>query len=74
MRKRTLVHSLLDDISGVGEKRRNALLTAFGSIDGIRAADMDALAAVPGMNAAAAQAVREFFDNENGVNSEQKGI
>jgi excinuclease ABC subunit C len=62
-RKRKAVRSLLDEVSGIGEKRRNALLAAFGGIDGVRAADEAALAAVTGMNAAAARAVREFFDN-----------
>jgi excinuclease ABC subunit C len=60
-RRAKAVHSLLDDIPGIGEKRRNALLMAFGSIDAIREADEIALAAVPGMNIAAAKTVREFF-------------
>ncbi|MDR1067815.1 MAG: excinuclease ABC subunit C, partial [Clostridiales Family XIII bacterium] len=63
-RKAKAVRSQLDEINGVGEKRRNALLMTFGSIDAIRAAGEAALAAVPGMNAKAAQAVREYFDNE----------
>ncbi|MDR1068640.1 MAG: excinuclease ABC subunit UvrC [Clostridiales Family XIII bacterium] len=62
-RKAKAVRSQLDEINGVGEKRRNALLMAFGSIDAIRAADKEALAAVPGMNARSARAVREYFDN-----------
>ena len=52
----------LTDIPGVGPKRRKALLTAFGSLAGIRAADTEALTAVKGMNAAAAQAVRSWAE------------
>jgi excinuclease ABC subunit C len=61
MRRAKTVRSLLDDIPGIGEKRRNALLTAFGSIDAIREADETALAEIPGMNIAAAKAVHDFF-------------
>jgi excinuclease ABC subunit C len=68
-RKAKAVRSQLDEINGVGEKRRNALLMAFGSIEAIRAADEEALAAVPGMNAKAARAVREFFDKEASASS-----
>jgi excinuclease ABC subunit C len=64
-RRRGAVHSLLDDIPGIGERRRNALLTAFGSIDAIREADEAAIAAVPAMNTAAAKAVRAYFDVED---------
>ncbi len=41
--------SLLDDIPGIGETRRNALLTHFGSLQKIRAASTEELAAAPGM-------------------------
>lgn len=56
--KRTL-HSALDDITGVGEKRRNALLKAFGSVGGIRSASVEALSRVPGMNRKAAERVKQ---------------
>jgi excinuclease ABC subunit C len=55
------VRSLLDDIPGIGPKRRRALLTRFGSIDGIRDATLDDLAAVPGMSRDAARHVAEHL-------------
>ncbi len=54
--KRTF-QSALDDIPGVGKARRTALLTAFGSIKALKAADVDAIAAVPGVGRAVAERV-----------------
>jgi len=51
----------LDDIPGIGPKRRQALLKQFGSLDGIRGASLDDLAAVPGMNRAAAEKLVEYL-------------
>lgn len=59
-KKRNLV-SILDHIQGIGPKRRQALWKHFGSIDKIREAGQEELAAVPGMNASAAKAVFDFF-------------
>ena len=58
--KRNLV-SVLDHIPGVGPARRKALWDAFGSIEKIKAADENALAAVQGMTRATAEAVYRFF-------------
>ncbi|MCR4743804.1 MAG: excinuclease ABC subunit UvrC [Lachnospiraceae bacterium] len=58
------LHSLLDDIQGIGETRRKALMKAFGSIEAIREAEEKELAEVDGMNARAAEAVYEFFHKE----------
>ena len=55
------MRSLLDDIPGIGPKRRRALLARFGSIDGIRGASLEVLAAVPGMNRNAAEHVVEYL-------------
>lgn len=63
VRKRALV-SVLDHIQGVGEKRRQALLRNFGSLEGIKSATLEELAAVPGMNRPAAQAVYDFFHKD----------
>ncbi|MGP1366738.1 MAG: excinuclease ABC subunit UvrC [Schwartzia sp. (in: firmicutes)] len=58
--KRNLV-SVLDHVSGIGPKRRQALWNHFGSIANIRAATPEELAAAPGMTKAAAKAVHNFF-------------
>ena len=54
LRGRAAVRSLLDDVPGIGAKRRQALLRAFPSLDAMRAAGVEALARVPGMTRAAA--------------------
>jgi excinuclease ABC subunit C len=50
--------SQLDEVPGVGPRRRQALLKTFGSLDAIRAASVDELAAVPGMTRNAAEQVK----------------
>ncbi len=55
------VASELDAVPGIGPARRKALLKHFGSLEAIRHATVDDLAAVPGMNLAAAQSVREHL-------------
>lgn len=58
--KRNLV-SVLDHVTGIGAKRRKALWEAFGSLNKMKEASVESLAAVPGMNFPAAQAVYDFF-------------
>ncbi|MDY6296423.1 MAG: excinuclease ABC subunit UvrC [Schwartzia succinivorans] len=58
--KRNLV-SVLDHITGIGEKRRQALRKKFGTIQNMRDASVEELAAVPGMTKPAARAVYNFF-------------
>ena len=58
--KRNLV-SVLDNIHGIGAKRRQALWKYFGTIERIRSATADELASAPGMTAPAANAVFRFF-------------
>ena len=58
--KRNLV-SVLDHIVGIGPKRRKALWSHFGNLGRIREASLEELAAAPGMNRSAAEAVYHFF-------------
>lgn len=58
-RGKASITSELDAIPGIGPTRRKALLKHFGSLEAIRDASVEQLAAVPGMNLAAAQAIRE---------------
>ena len=53
------LRSALDDVAGIGPRRRRALLTAFGSVAGVRRATREELAAVVGSKAATA--VIEYF-------------
>ncbi len=61
LRGKEQVHSLLDDIEGIGPARRKALMRAFQSLEAIRDASEEELARVPSMNSASARAVWEFF-------------
>ncbi len=58
--KRNLV-SVLDHVEGIGPKRRQELWKAFKTLDAMRAASVEELAAVEGMNKAAAQTLYDFF-------------
>lgn len=57
-RSKTALHSCLDDIPGVGKKRKSALLKHFSSFKKIRDASVDELAGVSGMNRKVAKAVK----------------
>jgi excinuclease ABC subunit C len=64
LRQKRAVHSELDDIPGIGEARKKALLRHFGSVERIRQASVDELAAVKGMARRAAEQVVGHFQNE----------
>ncbi len=49
-RQKAVVHSILEDIPGIGARRRRALLTHFGGIQGVRKAGIEELAGIPGIN------------------------
>ncbi len=66
LHKKTALFSLLDEIEGVGPKRKKALFTHFVSINAIKEAPLEALEAAPGMNKRAAKAVYEYFHKEEG--------
>lgn len=61
LRSKEQVHSVLDDIPGIGATRRKALMKKFLSLDAIRNADIETLAEIPSMNEQAARSVYEFF-------------
>ena len=61
LRSKEQVHSVLDDIEGIGPSRRKALMRQFQSLEAIREADVETLAAVPSMNRPAAERVWKFF-------------
>ncbi|MGC8486863.1 MAG: excinuclease ABC subunit UvrC [Clostridia bacterium] len=64
LRTRRNLRSLLDDIPGIGPKRKRALLAAYPNLDAIRSASDEELAQVPGMTSKAAEAVSRFFRAE----------
>ena len=64
LRSKGQVHSILDDIPGIGPARRKALMKQFPGPDKIKEASMEELKAVPSMNERAAEAVYRFFHEE----------
>ena len=61
LRSKEQVHSILDDIPGIGDTRRKALLRKFKSVENIRDASEEELAQTESMNAGRARQVYEFF-------------
>jgi len=65
LRARAFTHSALEDIPGIGPKRRKELLKAFGSLKAIRAAEKEDLMKVPSITEPAADAVLAWAKAEN---------
>ena len=65
LRSKGQVHSFLDDISGIGPKRRKALMKRFISADKMAEATLEELAATEGMNQEAAANVYNYFHPVN---------
>lgn len=63
-RRRASVRSILDDIPGIGPKRRTQLLAHFASTEAIKNASVEEIAAVPGMNRAVAERVHRYLNSE----------
>ncbi len=61
LRQKGQVHSVLDDIEGIGPARRKALMRHFKEIEAIQKASVEELAAIDSMNMGAAQKVYDFF-------------
>ena len=61
LRSKEQVHSVLDDIPGIGPARRKALMKSFQTLEDIKSATEEELAEVEGMNSRSARQVFEFF-------------
>lgn len=64
LRSKGQVHSILDDITGVGPARRKDLMRSFENIEAIRNATVDDLKELPSMNEKSAQEVYKFFHQD----------
>ena len=64
LRGKSQVKSVLDDIPGIGDTRRKALMRHFKTLEAIRDAEVEELLKAPGMNRAASESVYEFFRKE----------
>lgn len=65
LRNEKQIHSILDDIEGIGPKRRRMLMQHFGDIEKIRNAEVDELLEIPEMTIKAAENVYAFFHMQN---------
>ena len=65
LREKRVSGSILEEVPGIGKKRRQALLKAFGSYDKIREASVEFLSMVDGMTEKAAKDLRKWLDNED---------
>ncbi len=61
LRNRQTIHSSLDTITGIGPKRKRALIRHFGSVRAIREASIEALTSVPGITKTLAQQIKELL-------------
>ncbi|MCL4396446.1 MAG: excinuclease ABC subunit UvrC [Chloroflexi bacterium] len=61
LRQRSAFESPLDEVPGVGPRRRAALLRQFGTLRGIREASLDDLAAAPGMTQRLASLIKQYL-------------
>ena len=66
LRSKSQVKSVLDDIPGVGPARRKALMRHFKSIEEVKNASVEELAALPELNKRAAEGIYQFFHNKQG--------
>ncbi|MDR3686322.1 MAG: excinuclease ABC subunit UvrC, partial [Coriobacteriia bacterium] len=65
LRGKAMTASVLDEVEGVGPKRKKALLKAFGSVRRLRAASVDEIAAVPGVPRQLAELLAETLAADN---------
>ncbi|WP_027460519.1 excinuclease ABC subunit UvrC [Deinococcus murrayi] len=61
LRGEGMLRSVFDDLPGIGQKRRDALLEHFTSLEDLAAAPVEQIAGVPGMTLRAAQSVKDFL-------------
>ena len=66
LRSKEQTRSILDDIPGVGDKRKKIIMKNFPTIDDLKKADEDSLAAIEGIDKKTAKAIRDFFDGREG--------
>ena len=59
--KKSIVKSRIDDVEGVGSKRKKDLLNYFGSVEAIRDASVEDISRIPGINKKTAENIYNYF-------------
>mgnify|MGYP000326219724 FL=1 len=73
LRKKGMLESRLEEIPGIGKKRRELLMRHYGSLNNLKKTTLEELKTLPGMSDKTAQAVFDYFnDDENKTKSEEK--
>ena len=73
LRKKGMLESRLEEIPGIGKKRRELLMRHYGSLNNLKKTTLDELKTLPGMSDKTAQAVFDYFnDDEHKTKSEEK--
>ncbi len=62
LREKAVTKSALDEIEGIGDKKKQELLRQFGSIEGIKKASIEELTKIKGINEKIAKKIKEFLD------------
>ena len=63
LKRKDTLHSRIDDLQGIGPKRRRLLLKHFGSLTGLRQASLDEIMQVPGIPQNLAQEIQDFLQS-----------
>lgn len=65
LREKSLLSSSLDQVRGLGAQKKKYLLAQFGSLEAIRRADIDEIAALKGFNRALAEGIQAALNHDN---------
>jgi excinuclease ABC subunit C len=65
LRIKRISESVLDEFPGIGERRKQALLKKFGSVQRLRTATPEQIAAIPGFGGKAAAELKKFLEARN---------
>ena len=65
VRNKNMFHSVLDDINGIGEKKKRILIDAFGSVENIKRQSFDDLSLVKGISNSDAIKIVDYFKNKD---------
>lgn len=74
LRARRLRESVIDEIPGMGDKRKAALLTHFGSVRRLQRASEEDIAAVPGVGPAMAREIVEWISRKEGISKDDDNV